>query len=479
MIKFMHEGRTYALLVLLAAVAIWCYWRILKEHRGWLTMGGLLLAAAGLLYSHYFASLMVFSICLYHLVFVRKDRKWWRVVVIMGLAGALFLPWVLPNFDAVQGANNQGWRQEMAMSAPELVDEVLVFFGNGSLAMLLLLGVFAVDLRQRDNRLLWFLLLCPVVLGLVVNIWLGMLVSSKFYLYLWIPLSLLFGVGLTGLARRGLHPAYILLPWLIAGTWVVVNAEEDPVKYIAWDVLHDQLAGQTAEDDAVIFHLQATDWDGAHNRGVEYYFHDFSHTPDMVWSWPHAADDVYVNGIQSAIEGKVRVWSAYDPTQRPARVGTVFEPLMQSAGFADCGQVIDEPLMRVYLYSRPPQGDFDYDFGTDAYPAGIAMSTLGAITRLQDGRVLVPLGWQLGRDVPLNTYSYGLHVFDASGALVTQADQGLPPNHEFGCQAAQISTDNLPAGDYDLHLVVYAWETGDRLTINGSDTIDLGSFHVD
>ncbi len=375
MIKFMHEGRTYALLVLLGALLIWCYWRLLKGHRSWWVQGGLLLAAVGLLYSHYFASLLVFSVCAYHLFFVRKDREWWRVVVIMGIAGALFLPWVIPNFDAVQGANNQGWRQAMAMTAPELTNEVLTFFGNGSLAMLLLIGVFALQLRRPTNRLLWFMLIAPVVLGLIVNLWLGMLVSSKFYLYLWVPLALLFGIGLAGVARRGLHPAYILVPWLLVGHLGRRERAGGPGQIHRLGCAAQ--ATRRADHPRRQHHLPPAShrlgWRArARHRVLLLRFPARSRR----WSGPGRTPPTKSTSTVSARPSKARRASGAAMIRSTPRHASaaVFEPIMRDAGFANCGPVAREPLMNVDLYTRPPQDGFNFDFGADQYTEGIQMA---------------------------------------------------------------------------------------------------------
>jgi hypothetical protein len=89
----------------------------------------------------------------------------------------------------------------------------------------------------------------------------------------------------------------------------------------------------------------------------------------------------------------------------------------------------------------------------------------------------------MGDEVPVNTYSYSLHILDSSGALAAQADFGFPPDHDYRCRAVKLDTQDLPAGDYSLSLVVYAWENGQRLdAVNaGSDSgdhIDLETLHV-
>lgn len=478
-IVFLHEARTYALLVLLGSVAIWLYWRIVTRPTGRLMQGALVLTAAALLYAHYFSALLVFSICLYHLLFQPKRRDWWRIVIIMGLVGVLFLPWVMTQFDVIDGANSQPWRQAMRMTIPELTHELLDFFGNGSLALLLVMGVFATQIRRRSTVLIWFLLLCPLALALLINAWIGMLVSPKFLLYLWVPLSLLFGLGTASLARRGVQPALLLVPWLLVGVWSSLSWQEDPIKYIEWNVLHSQLEGQTQVDDSIVFHLHATKWDGDHRRAMTHYFSDFPEKPILLWSWPEAADDPYLEGTRAAVADAARVWSSYDPRYVHQRIAK-FNSEMTRLGFASCGLFDSAPDMAVELFATAPNDAMPYQFGADRYDDGIRMTTLGTLPDTSSGRLRLPIGWQMGTDVPVNTYSYALHLMDSSGALVAQHDIGLPPRHQFGCQV--VAFDPLPAGDYQLALVVYAWESGQRLdatdTLTGetADRVVIGTF---
>ena len=459
-IVFLHEARTYALLVFLGALTIWLYWRVITYPPNRLVQVGLALSSAALLYSHYFASLLVFAICLYHLLFQPKNREWWRVVIIMAVAGALFLPWFLTEFDVVSGANSQQWRQEMGLTLPEITDEMLGFFGNNSIALLVVMGIFAAQVRTANTRMIWFLLLCPLALALLINAWIGMLVSPKFLLYLWVPMSLLFGFGTTQLAKKGIHPAVVLVPWLVVGLWGTFQWQEDPIKYIEWNTLHKQLDGQTIEDDVVVFHLHATKWDGDHRRAMTHYFSDFPEEPTLLWSWPEASDDPYLAGAYDAAEDARRIWSSYDPRYRHQRVDK-FDSEMVRLGFADCGQFAHQPEMAVDLFVQPPADTMPFQFGADRYEDGIRMALMGANALDSSNRLALPVGWQMGTDVPVNTYSFGLHILDQNGALVMQEDVGLPPRHEFGCTVAHF--EPLPPGSYQVALVVYAWETGERL----------------
>ena len=80
--------------MLFAAIVLWAYWRVALHPRppGHGARAALVLGATGLLYSHYFGALLLPALALFHLFFVRKERRWWQPVVLLGLAALLALP---------------------------------------------------------------------------------------------------------------------------------------------------------------------------------------------------------------------------------------------------------------------------------------------------------------------------------------------------------------------------------------------------
>ncbi len=61
-------------------------------------------------------------------------------------------------------------------------------------------------------------------------------------------------------------------------------------------------------------------------------------------------------------------------------------------------------------------------------------------------------------------YSLAIHVMDAEGNLVTQADYGLP-TAPFDCVQVDIPLDGLSEGLYEIRAFVYHWQDGYRLAL--------------
>jgi hypothetical protein len=81
--------------------------------------------------------------------------------------------------------------------------------------------------------------------------------------------------------------------------------------------------------------------------------------------------------------------------------------------------------------------------------------------------------WQ-SDDLPTDTYSVGLHLYDELGNFVGQTDFALPNNRPYSCITTSIPIENLAQGNYRLQVVVYNWQTGERLPSENGDMVQLG-----
>ena len=98
-LAYMVRARAFTLIALCSTLCIWSYWRLVLDPRP-TSMGapaGLLLGSVGLLYSHYFTALFLPALGLFHLLFVRRNRRWWQPVLLLVLA-ALLAMLQLPGF---------------------------------------------------------------------------------------------------------------------------------------------------------------------------------------------------------------------------------------------------------------------------------------------------------------------------------------------------------------------------------------------
>ena len=212
-LTYMHTARPYGLAMLFAAIILWAYWRValhpLTPGRGARTL--LVLGATGLLYTNYFCALLLPALALFHLFFVRKERRWWQPVFLLGLAALLALPQVPDLLNGIEHNQEKDHLHAEALRYPEVSATFLRYLSNGLLeirrpfsilfALALPLPLLYFGLRSRRNRqgpaAVWYLLLTGILLLLLLlgaSEWLRVFEEKRvrYLAILWLPSLLLF-----------------------------------------------------------------------------------------------------------------------------------------------------------------------------------------------------------------------------------------------------------------------------------------------
>jgi hypothetical protein len=99
---------------------------------------------------------------------------------------------------------------------------------------------------------------------------------------------------------------------------------------------------------------------------------------------------------------------------------------------------------------------------TIVYENGLKLSGIEVNPNPAGDGLSMFVAWDDSDQVPVDTYSVGLHVLDSENHLVAQTDYGLP-TESFICQPQQVDLSAVPPGDYTLMTVVYNWRTGERI----------------
>jgi hypothetical protein len=479
--NYMHEMRVYILYALLAAFTVWAYWRVvMRGGRRWPRVG-LVLGVAGLLYAHYFASLTVIALGVYHLLFVKKNRLWWQATALMVVGGLLFLPWigVVVN-DVIYAGQNPAKVRPLAMDNTTAFESLLRFFSNGSVALLGLLGAYSLfGKRTRALGLAWFWAIFVTAAALLINARLGVLFSVRHIMGLWPALALIAGIGVDRLSKTGVKPILVLGIWAIAGIWITVDPAQyttirQPYAHLHWGQLADALRGRVRADDRVMYLLPYPADSAMHEMVSAYYLYGLPGAYYRIESPRRIGSDRFTADVAQLASGDARLWIGYDASQPPDYLYDVDTVLIKSR--VVCSTIVDSDKLHLNIYAPLPNDQTDWlRFGD-----GISVAPLIPVQKFVTGRSLAPMmGFQLSPDVPPNTYSIGLYVEDAAGNKVAQVDYGVP-NSTFGCETRFI--DGLPPGSYTLRTSVYRWQDGTRLdgantqTGEKGDHLTLGSF---
>ena len=486
-IAYMIHARAFTLIALCSTLCIWSYWRIAlhpqQPSKG--AQAGLLLGSIGLLYSHYLGALLLLVLGLYHLLFVPKNRRWWRPVLLFGLAtlvAALQFPFLLRGVAISEGGDHS----VRLLTAPAILSHLLSYMTNGLvtqsppagehllLALLLVLMV-AILLRKRagiDARVVWLLVFASaalLTLVIVINELLKLIVDNRirYLMPLWPMTALLVGAGLWRLANRHrILATGMLALWLISGAWLTVATDfryelgyfsQSSVLRVyqfireqipASDFLIQDTRVAPSNTRLLYVRLMGADWTTLNRNRADPYE---SIRPVQV-AYPY-------------------VWLFYSSRHR---VG--FADLPQQLDRVLCERVLDEwgfTLERYALHSvencpdRPIRLEFD---------SGIQL-TAPEIT-ISDGMLRLDAHFRSEDDSLLSAYSLAVHIIDSrTGQRVAQGDTGVGPGAIVPLRS-EIDISALPPGDYELRVALYDWQTGARLSAKDLVTDEVSDIHT-
>ena len=460
-VTYAHETRTYAALVLFVALALLGYWR-LRNRLTWAWGGLLVVSMAALPYLHYLAALIFPVLGLYHLLNFRQTRHYAAVFGLMALAGVLFLPWAAVAAQATMARATVIRSTVPTMGFIEILTTTAAEFSNGNIALLLVLLAVSVSARRREARYIAvtgvLMLVCVYLFDRVIPV----LNHSRYLIVLWAFVAVLAGLGVEQLGRVGLPAVLILVVW--GGLGVIRSVDADyrlningPGAFAAWDAAAQLLPERVQPGDLIALHLPySTLYDPYHAPIADYYLGDVPVQTTGVESLPVQPDADYLREALSRVQDAERVWYFRDTDQLPEMHGLFDRAIAEE--LAPCGSIAVPDGYALDLFIQPPAADAAVmQFGD-----GIRMVPTVDLEAIHGEQLYLTSGWLVADDVPPHTYSVALHLLDANGNLVLQADYGLPPAGAR-CGYGPFDLSALAGGTYTVTVGVYAWESGERL----------------
>lgn len=476
-VYYLHELRVYTIIVACSAFEIWAYLRLIQagKRRSWALRIGFVLVAAASFYLHYQLFFVMGIVGLYHLLFVRKNRQWWEVSLLLVAVGVLYLPWVAAVIHFSEGAKiNAVVGMPLAKALPAL----LLTFSNNSVALLAVLVIFAVYRNAWSLRFILFMVAAGVVITMVVNVYYPFINQIRYIIFLWPLLAVLVGLGVERLSRLGVSPTVMLSIWVLAALWTIFSG--DFSSYLngiipSWREFRSVLEQHAEAGDMVAYHAGNYDW--IRSLELDHYLYGLPIKHQMTEYIPGKPEnDDYYNHAKAFVDQSQNIWLAVSHVDPPNfRLGE-FQRALASEQFVECYTALDDISVTLKLYTRLANpADMPLQFAD-----GIHMQMVETADVSQSGQVTVVLGSTKAENVPNDLYSVALHVEDANGQLVAQADYGLP-NAQKACHETTL---NVPAGAYTLRAAVYNWQTGERLmgvdaaTGEQADRLQVATFTV-
>jgi hypothetical protein len=533
-IHYTHELRMYTLFLALTAFTTWVYLSLARGRKSNPFMwAGLILGAAGMLYTHYFTALPLMAVGVLHLTRFHPSPKsrWARITAALILAAVLFLPWTHTLIAGLQVHNDDDGLHARALSADEILGQLLYYFGNGGVLLLIVALIFAsaaVIQNRRGARVIAYFAVMVPALVILLNATLNIMHAGRIR-YLnsaWIYLALLAGLGIgyagdvvaeleSRVKRRRTDTIMIFNPLMRKKEAVCCRGGSRPALTRQTPYL---IVKQHCRLPTITFAILLGIWilngigsstspafiAGLDGAGYTYPVHrvardlrfrvqpdDFvvNVLPDDLYAWMYYERNAqfYLNRlpvhyatlgletdserqpeqqpqIRASIGDSPRVWLAYLDAPAPA-ARTEF-----SARLGDrydlCGTVTTNHHLNFDLYAQSPACCSPETSARPPlihYQNELALSGIEVMPPDENGTLRVLLGWAGANTIPAYQYSTALHLVDETGALVAQSDNGLPLE-PFLCRRETIPLDDVPPGSYTLALIVYDWQTGDRLT---------------
>ncbi len=266
-VSYMHVARLYTSVTMFSILVLWSYWRLAidSRRRSRRHQAALLLGGVALIDTHFLAALMLPAIGLIHLLFLRRDRRWRRVALLLAIVALAVLPEL--SF-LLRDAGNYSSSISGHMTSPAMTIRLLYALSNSlvslpqlaGLPLLLASAVLLVVLvfRRPGNaqHTGWFLALVALLhclLILAVNEVIGVLRYPdriRYFMGSWPVLALLGGHGLHQLWHRRRRLAEWLLVAIVA-SGVALNLRSGiHLTYATYNLTFIHLADQVLQQHA-------------------------------------------------------------------------------------------------------------------------------------------------------------------------------------------------------------------------------------
>ena len=468
---YSHTARMYTLLPLFAGWVIWSYWKAVTAADSvplslWIS---LLASTSLILYLHYFGIIILAAIGLYHLLFIEKHRRWWRISLVMALAGLLFMPW-LPV--AIEGFSN---RISLADTRLPLLDSLLTIFqifSNGLFFIPLAATALAALRYRRLSKAEQFILLITAFILLttaLVNEITPILVERRmrYMTIITVPFCLSYAIGLRLMPRWNILRFPMLI--LLIASFVAFYRSEDLL-------LH---ANKRVQNLDKIPHYQDFIYESenlpGHNELILSFHSDTPITVNKTLlyyraelsKWAHLAHMSYDEGgalvIQSGLstygtvdaiaDNSIGIWVIYNPQQTDLPSLDVYANWL-SQHYHACRRYVDKPDNVIDYYLR---SDVPCELVTSENPFAIRYDNgteLGNLIVDQERDLLtVYLRWLKSLE---EMYSFTVQIFDTQADKVQQDDRVISGEP---VDVMKLDISSLPSGEYTVKLIVYDFES--------------------
>lgn len=472
-IIYFHELRNYSLWLLLSIVHIRQYWRLVKGAKtgtfAWVSFTAI---TGALLYTHPFSPFVLLGLGAHHLLAVAKDRNWLRVVIAWAAGVVIFLPYVPLVVAGISEATDSRSVQDEALSSVELMPILGNALTNGVDLLWLALVVAAgwTLWRKRSPAFLrLFLIFATMTVSLLAFHALDPFVSTRRLRYFLVALTfaiLLAARILTLLPHWRVLASLFLIVWLVGFYNIYRQAEN--WQYAghhsllpAHPPLHrfaDALQNKTMPHEALLGFTQASFL----NSGLHYGFSTVDYYSETLLGMHGAFIWTGLRGSELREELSRRVGQypyltfVYQPHDLPANFNEV-QALLETE-YAPCEVVLDTEVIfaRRYTYRTL---DCARQYRSIEYDNGVKIVDRFAEFDREKQSIRVVTGWEVADERQLEAYNVSIQIISTDWQSLVQAPDRHLYDNVLTWYVVELSTADLPAGDYNVMVILYDRDT--------------------
>ena len=356
----------YTLLPTLSVAVLWSYWKIWSmrgpvSRRLWIAF---ILASAAILWVHYFGTILLAAVGIYHILFAPKNRRWMQICLAAAVACLLFAPW-LPVF--VEGIVTRGVPASDALSLVDSILEIASIYTNGLPFVLPVVGIVAVVYFRRLSRFqryIFILVSALVLLMLIGNEFAPLLIARRirYTIILAWPLACALAIGLNLIPQWRYARVPFLAMWIAA--FVAYSQSDQLLLYTNWltlnlhktppyqDLLYEPGFVIEKSDFIVSFHT-----DSAVNPPVHAYydhFHGRWSGLKHIWESDDGVPavqtlDLTEGSIDSVASWRFRAWVVYNPEQTDLSSMSAYVDVFLKY-YRSCGTYVEKRDSVIELY---------------------------------------------------------------------------------------------------------------------------------
>lgn len=488
-IYYAHELRAFTFVTIFAGLVLWSYGHILQKPSraayAWFVVAG-----AGLLYAHYYAAMLLIALAVYHVLFVPKNRNWFFVPlcgVLMAVAFVPQLPIFLEGFTRFDADNVAG----VAMSPISVIDSLLYYIGNGwgiITLVLMLISIFVAYRQTKPLQMIVAIAFFGTAVLIISNQLLNILELARlrYAIFLWIPFAVSLSASIMFIAhylgtliknKSARIALVLLLPTLWFANAILANYTEGFSAGIeGTETPRLRSITNVLREDGSRFDLFAF-YNGTSAQA--WYIQDT--LTYSTWNIPmptittaslydplnednRITTDAQINSVQ-------RVWYGVNRTFGLNQVHDDFVARMDD-DFVLCDTPVMNDELSLTLYARSHvycnQSDLAGSVSIENF------TLVDYIVYPEDETIFTQLAWRLDETVIPDSHSVSIQLQDETGAMLASQDVGIPYDRFVPMQIT-INRDDLPAGDYTVSLILYNWQTGERLSSAEGEVLSLGT----